>query len=98
MDAQSPTHHDRLTHHPAVAPGRSSPTGSTDGPTPLLVLAWCDDTSDGAPGGLATASDATLLYWTPILGPTGALLLHRLAALASAQRAATTTVEDLARL
>jgi hypothetical protein len=97
MDAHAPSDRDRLPSQAPDAAGAGSPPAGA-GPSPALrLLPWHDDPPH-QPGAMATASDATLLYWAPILGPTGALLLHRLAALASADDAAAVTVVDLARM
>jgi hypothetical protein len=97
MDPHTASDRGRRPPQPDVVDRHGSPTNSTKEST-LRVLAWRDDLARQATSGLATASDATLLYWTPVLGPTGSLLLHRLATLASADPDATTTVEDLARM
>jgi hypothetical protein len=96
MDAHAPSDRDRLTSQVPETAGAGSPTAGTEPSPALRLLPWRDDPPHHEPGALATASDATLLYWTPILGPTGALLLHRLAALASSHDAAAPTVADLA--
>jgi hypothetical protein len=97
MDAHAPSDPDRPPPQATDAASAGSPPAGT-GPSPALRLLPWRDAPHSNPGALQTASDATLLYWTPILGPTGALLLHRLAALASADDPAGPTVADLAAM
>jgi hypothetical protein len=98
MDAHAPFDRDRPSSRVVDAADPGSPSASIERSTPLQVRAWSDDPPHQELTALATASDATLLYWTPILGPTSALLLHRLADLASTNDAAALTVVDLARM
>jgi hypothetical protein len=97
MDPHAPSDPDRRPPQAPDAAKAGSPPAGT-GPSPALRLVPWRDARHSELGVLQTASDATLLYWTPILGPTGALLLHRLAALASADDPAGPTVADLAAM
>jgi hypothetical protein len=45
----------------------------------ITVAAWRDPVIERHPESHATASNDTLVWWTPILGPTATLLAHRLA-------------------
>lgn len=67
---------------PATAP--SSATPKLRGPDyfasgSLTVVAWDDPLNALRPGSIPTASADMLVFWSPVLGPLGALLIHRFA-------------------
>lgn len=47
--------------------------------TTIAVLAWRDQVVERHPESHPTASTETLVWWTPILGPTATLMAHRFA-------------------
>jgi len=49
----------------------------------LSVVAWRDPVVESLPGSISTASDHALVWWTPIVGPTGILMAHRFATYAA---------------
>ena len=63
----------------------------------VTVIAWRDATIESHPASRPTASQETLWFWTPILGPTATLMAHRLAGLVSSGETHTFTVGALAR-
>lgn len=63
----------------------------------ITVIAWRDQEVEAMPEAIATASDETLLFLCPILGPTATLMAHRFAGyLASVDHVELTTA-DVAR-
>jgi hypothetical protein len=73
--------------HPAPAPAIRQ----------LTIVAWHDPAIERQPHTFATNSDKTLLYWTPTLGPTATLLIHRLATYASASPETIFNLDELAQ-
>jgi hypothetical protein len=61
----------------------------------FTVIEWRDPVVENLPGAFVTASDDALVFWTPVVGPTGMLMAHRFAAYA-AQQPTNWTPEDLA--
>ena len=63
------------------------PAQSLDGTnrdTPSFVgVAWHDPLIDSVPDAIPTASDEALVWWTPIVGPTGMVMAHRFATYAA---------------
>ena len=66
------------------SPTQSTPadTGQIEIPT-LRVVVWRDPVVESMPGAVPTASDHALVWWTPIIGPTGILIAHRFATYAA---------------
>ncbi len=78
------------------------PTTSTHGaalnPTAVLtVVDWRDPIVENHPDSTPTASPDTLVWWTPILGPTATLMAHRFATLTAGGDRVSITMADLAR-
>lgn len=69
----------------------------TEPDTTITVLAWRDQLVESHPESHPTSSTETLLWWTPILGPTSALVAHRLAAYAARGEQAQFSLSDLSR-
>ncbi len=60
------------------------PTAAGDlTPRAITVIAWPDPVIDNAAGSIPTASDDALIWWTPTIGPTAALMAHRFATYAA---------------
>jgi hypothetical protein len=71
-----------------------------DTPTACEVLVfepWPDATIGNDPRSHPTASTETLLWWTPVLGPTAAMIAQRFAVLLARQPRVQISVSDLAR-
>lgn len=49
----------------------------------LVVVAWHDPVVESAPDAIPTASDEALVWWTPLVGPTGMVMAHRFATYAA---------------
>ena len=87
------------TVHPAELPEPPTPrreqwlTSMTD---VVRVVAWHDPTIDATPGAIATATDEFLVWFLPIIGPTGTLMAHRWATY-SAAGASTWEIDDIAK-
>lgn len=64
------------SHEPATDEGDLTPHAIT-------VIAWPDPVIDNAAGSIPTASDDALVWWTPTIGPTAALMAHRFATYAA---------------
>jgi hypothetical protein len=45
----------------------------------IVIDEWPDPTNIGRPGALLASSDETLVYWLPIIGATGTLMIHHFA-------------------
>jgi hypothetical protein len=65
-----------------------TPPDTTTDPAPaeadtFTVIEWRDPVVENAPGAIPTWSDDALIWWTPLVGPTGMLIAHRFAAYAS---------------
>lgn len=84
------------THTPATKPAQ--PTKQTEPATTaadtFTVIAWRDPVVEEAPGAIPTWSDDALIWWTPLVGPTGMLIAHRFAAYVS-QGPTTWTLPEL---
>jgi len=63
----------------------------------ITIDAWRDPVVAGHPQSTPTNSDHTLFWWTPIIGPTSALMAHRFAALTANGDIHTFTTRELAR-
>ena len=59
--------------HPATIDGTSAADPC------LIVVAWHDPVVESAPDAIPTASDEALVWWTPLVGPTGVVMAHRFA-------------------
>ena len=60
----------------------------------LVVVAWHDPVVESAPDAIPTASDEALVWWTPLVGPTGVVMAHRFATYA-ATGPTTWTIEEV---
>ena len=65
--------------------------------TTLTILAWRDDLVERHPESHPTASIDTLVWWTPILGPTATLVAHRFAGYVARGHQVEFRLDDLAR-
>ena len=65
--------------------------------TTIAVLAWRDQLVESHPESHPTASIETLVWWTPILGPTATLIAHRFAGYAAQGNEASFSLADLSR-
>jgi len=57
--------------------------GTTAAAPCLVVVAWHDPVVESAPDAIPTASDEALVWWTPLVGPTGMVMAHRFATYAT---------------
>jgi hypothetical protein len=81
---------DPLASHPSRHP-------RPDDTTTFVIEAWPDPAVDADPNSHPTASSETLLWWTPVLGPTAALMAHRFATVLAHQPRLRISSDDLAR-
>lgn len=65
--------------HRAATPALATREQSTIATRELTVVAWLDATFGDTTDGHVTASDDALIWYTPLLGPTGMLMAHRFA-------------------
>lgn len=65
--------------------------------TTITVLAWRDQLVESHPESHPTASIETLVWWTPILGPTATLIAHRFAGYAAQGTEVEFSFADLSR-
>ena len=63
----------------ATTPSHQPATVEELTPRAITVIAWPDPVIDNAAGSIPTASDDALIWWTPTIGPTAALMAHRFA-------------------
>lgn len=63
----------------------------------LTVVAWRDELVENDPRSHPTSSSDTLVWWTPILGPSATLLAHRFAGYVARGAQQQFTVADVAR-
>lgn len=61
------------------------------------VRAWRDPEVENHPDSILTASTDTLVWWTPVLGPTATLMAHRFATYVANGRHVRFETDDLAR-
>jgi hypothetical protein len=78
---------------PAITPTDNPPVNTT---VPISIVAWHDPIIERRPHTFRADTDHALLYWTPVIGPTGVLIMHRLARYASARTDITFTIDELA--
>ena len=78
------------TSAPATATGRAA--GET-----ITVVAWRDPVVEAMPDATLTATNDTLVFQLPVLGPTATLIAHRLAGYAALGEPRQFTMGDLAR-
>ncbi|MCU0310710.1 MAG: hypothetical protein MUE36_07185 [Acidimicrobiales bacterium] len=83
-------------NHPAAHPDLRHRSDSHE-PTTVVVEAWPDPLIENDPRSHPTASGETLLWWTPVLGPTATLMAHRFATVLAHQPRLQITTDDLAR-
>lgn len=57
--------------------------GTTAAAPCLVVVAWHDPVVESVPDAIPTASDEALVWWTPLVGPTGMVMAHRFATYAT---------------
>ncbi|MGH9155599.1 MAG: hypothetical protein ACRD1K_07170 [Acidimicrobiales bacterium] len=67
----------------ATTPSLQPTTAEDLTPRAITVIAWPDPVIDNAAGSIPTASDDALIWWTPTIGPTAALMAHRFATYAA---------------
>lgn len=67
----------------ATTPSHQPATAEDLTPRAITVIAWPDPVVDNAAGSIPTASDDALIWWTPTIGPTAALMAHRFATYAA---------------
>jgi len=85
-----------------MPPARPTPSPITD-PLPderqttITVLPWRDPLVETHPESHPTATNETLVWWTPMLGPTATLMAHRLAGYLVHNEQVQFTLGDLAR-
>jgi len=70
---------------------------ATEPDTTITVLAWRDQLVESHPESHPTASTDTLVWWTPILGPTATLLAHRFAGYVARGDQVEFSLSDLSR-
>jgi hypothetical protein len=70
---------------------------SYDAETTISVLAWRDHIVESHPESHPTSSNDTLVWWSPILGPTATLMAHRFAGYVAHGDQMQFTLADLAR-
>jgi hypothetical protein len=63
----------------------------------LTIEPWPDPVVERDPGSHPTASAETLVWWTPVLGPTAAMMAQRFAAALAHQPRLQITTADVAR-
>ncbi len=63
----------------------------------VTVTAWRDEVVEADPRSHPTSSSDTLVWWTPILGPSATLLAHRFAGYAARGGQQEFTLGDIAR-
>jgi hypothetical protein len=68
-----------------------------DADTTITVVAWRDNVVETHPESHPTSSSETLVWWTPILGPTATLMAHRFAGYVGRGNDRQFTFGDLAR-
>jgi hypothetical protein len=68
-----------------------------DPDTTIAVTAWRDHIVESHPESHPTAANDTLVWWTPILGPTATLMAHRLAGHVAKGAEPQFTLAELAR-
>ena len=68
-----------------------------DADAAIVVAAWRDNVVESHPESHPTSSSQTLVWWTPILGPTATLMAHRFAGYVSRGADWHSTFGDLAR-
>ena len=78
---------------PAVKPKRSAPEPDAT----ITVVAWHDKVVEAHADSHATSSIETLMWWTPILGPTATLMAHRFAGYVARGAEVQFSYGDLAR-
>ncbi len=64
----------------------------------VTVIPWRDQLVEVHPESTATASNETLVWWTPTLGPTATLMAHRFAGYMKLHQEAKFTMADLAAM
>jgi len=72
-------------------------TSPPDSDTTITVIAWRDNLIENHPESHPTSSSETLIWWTPTLGPTATLMVHRLAGYVASRGEQQFTLGDLAR-
>lgn len=70
---------------------------SYDAETTISVIAWRDHIVESHPESHSTSSNETLVWWSPILGPTATLMAHRFAGYVAHGDQVKFTLGDLAR-
>lgn len=75
----------------------AKPACILDAETIITVRAWRDRAVEDHPESHPTSSNDTLVWWTPILGPTATLLAHRFASYVSRRELVQFSVGDVSR-
>jgi hypothetical protein len=83
-------------NHPATRSDRPRPLDQQAEVT-LTFEVWPDPLVESDPRSHRTAASETLLWWTPVLGPTATLMAHRFATVLAHQPRLQITSDDLAR-
>ena len=69
---------------PTSNPAQTATLDGTNTETPsFVVVAWHDPLIDGMTNTIPTASNDALVWWTPLVGPTGMVMAHRFATYAA---------------